>query len=83
MPRNEKSNETNLMGEGVVGPKKKIPKEKKAESASLISSVRVENKSRNTKMKHMRENIKTPLSIYSRNESKRSRLPANADEVLI
>lgn len=82
MPRNEKSNETNLMGEGVVGPKKKIPKEKKAESASLISSVRVENKSRNTKRKHRRKNIKTPLSISSRNESKRtmSRLPANAVE---
>lgn len=82
MPGNEKSNESNLMGEGGVGQKKKIPKEKKAESASLISSVRVENKSRNTKRKHRRKNMKTPLSISSRNESKRtmSRLPANAVE---
>jgi hypothetical protein len=85
MPRNEISNETKLTGEGDVGPKKKIPKEKKAEPACLLSSVRVENKSRNTKRKHRRKNIKTPLSISSRNESKRtmSRLPANAVQVLI
>ena len=85
MPRNEKSNETNLMGEGVVGPKKKIPKEKKVKYISLTSTIRVENKSRNTKRKHRKKNIKTPLSISSRNESKRtmSRLPANAVEVLI
>ena len=57
MPRNEKSNETNLMGEGVVGPKKTIPKEKKVESASLTPVVRVENKSRNTKRKLRRKNI--------------------------
>ena len=85
MPRNEKSNETNLIGEGVVGPKKKITKEKKVESASLTSAARVENKLRNAKRKHMRRSIKTLLSISSRNESKRTmcRLPANAVEVLI
>lgn len=82
MPRNENCNETNLMGEGDMGPKKKIPKEKKAESTCLLSSVRAEYKSRNTKRKHRRKNIKAPLSISSRSERKRTmcRLPANAVE---
>ena len=45
------------MREGVVGPKEKIPKEKKPESASLTSVLRVENKLRNTKRKLRRKNI--------------------------
>lgn len=63
MPRNENCNETNLMGEGDMGPKKKIPKEKKAESTCILSSVRAEYKSRNTKRKHRRKKHQSTL-IY-------------------
>lgn len=80
MPDKNMLDETKHVGQGDMGPMKKLRKEKKSDSLCLRPPTGVEYSTRNIKRKHKRKDIKTSLGMPAKIDGKRSmkRLPAIA-----
>ncbi|KAH9311800.1 hypothetical protein KI387_026835, partial [Taxus chinensis] len=80
LPRRDEIDETKHVGQGDLGSRKNLQKEKKSEPTCLLPSFGAEHSSRNIKGKHRRKDTKNSLGMPARTDGKRSmsRLPTNA-----